>query len=162
MKIRIILFLNILFPLLAGAQAVGENDKSVDTIRYNEKQQYYLLKLEGANQMVYFDSALYDNNRPITILINNNTTDTISITVKSLMSSRRIFKEHSTRYILPGECYSISPVFNPYGSLPDQFFLNDHFLFEYKSGNEEKVCIFRMRGLIKLDSLPDFKEEAVP
>ncbi len=152
-----ILYFILPFLLFNSINSSGQSSisKKWDTIYYIQDKQYYVLNLVGNTQAIYFDSLKYDNNRPITILIKNNTDDTITISYKSLISSWVTFKQHSGTHLMPGEYYSISPIFNA-KRLAHTTILNAHFAFSYSVRNQSTETIFRLKGHVLLDSLPAF------
>lgn len=128
-------------------------------ILYQENKECYFFNLSNNNQTLYFDSVIYDNNRPISILIENDLEDTVFLKIKSLQSDKQKFTEKSTRYLLPNEHYVITPEFNS-NRFDKQSLLNSFFECYYNSTSTstDQYFIFRMTGNIELDSLPNFKE----
>lgn len=123
---------------------------------YQPSQKYYIFNLSESCEL-HFDSTVYDNGRSIILLLKNDTPDTVTVTYKSLISSKIVFKELSTRYIMPGEYYSISPIFNQ-NRYSNSSFLNAGFWFKYfspETGQEHQRKI-SFYGNIFLDTLPDF------
>jgi hypothetical protein len=146
---------NVLEKNIKNNDETEEVKTSHDSIYYHQNQQYYIFDLIGTHQYLYFDSATYDNNRPITLLIRNNTSDTVTISYKSLISSKVTFRENATRYIKPNEYYSLSPVFNEI-RYHKQSLLSAHFEFSYSTPKQSNQVIFRLQGNIFLDTLPAF------
>lgn len=153
MMFRILILFFVALPIIGNGQSTISN--KWDTIYYSQNNQYYVLNLVGNTQVIYFDSLKYDNNRPITILIKNNTDDSVTIFYKSLMSSWVNFKERSGTFLKPGEYYSLSPIFNAQ-RLVHSSMLNAHFAFSYTVRNQSTETIIRLKGHVLLDSLPDF------
>lgn len=127
---------------------------------YQPSQKYYIFNLSESCEL-HFDSTVYDNGRPIILLLKNDTPDTVTVTYKSLISSKIVFKELSTRYILPGEYYSISPIFNQ-NRYSNSSFLNAGFWFKYSSPetgqeHQRKISFY---GNIFLDTLSEFVMES--
>lgn len=153
---RFIILLFAFIPLIGSGQS-NINQANDTIIHYDQDTQNYVLKLTEKNQTIYFDSLIYDNSRPINILIKNNTADTITITYKSLISSKVVFKENSSRYIKPNEYYSLSPIFNNQRYTESSLLsIHSHFTFSYSVNNQPIQFIFRLKGYIVLDSLPEF------
>lgn len=149
-------------PLINIGQDSIESRK-LDTINYNQHTKYYVLDLVATDQLIYFDSIIYDNSQPVTILIRNNTRAPVFIYVKSLMSAIHIFLENSTRYIQPSECYSISLRFYPSQYRFENFMpLQDLFYFTYFTNDSIKNFAFGMRGYVKLDTLSKIEFEEHP
>lgn len=152
------ILLNVVFLHIVASGQSNSDSSDNSIVYYNQDKQYYFLDLSETNQTIYFDSLIYDNNRPITILIKNNTSDSVTISYKSLISSKVIFEKNSTRYVKPNEFYSLSPIFSQ--SLYTQTsLLNAHFAFSYSTNKETKQFIFRLKGNIILDSLAGFEEQ---
>jgi len=153
-------FLLCTYLLLDLFNAIGQVPDSKTRIAYHESKECYFFNLTEINQTLYFDSAIYDNSRPMNVLIKNDTGDTVLIKIKSLQSDKQIFRENSTRYLIPEEYYSISPQFNTTRFGRQSSLLNSFFEFYYGTSSQEidQYFIFRMRGELALDSLPDFKD----
>jgi hypothetical protein len=71
-------------------------------IYYNQNQEYYYFDLEGKKQEFFFDSVIYDNYRPITVFIKNNTPNVISIYPRYHANT---FWKHSPQLLIEPNAY---------------------------------------------------------
>lgn len=153
MKVAVITFIII----LCCNSTFSQNVK-----RYETDRQYYTFNLSQSCEL-YFDSLIYDNHRPITILLKNDTPDTVIINYKSLISSQFTLRQHSSRYVKPGEYYSVSPIFNQERFI-NRTLLTGKFWFKFSPINDTSDMVYartiRLYGNIILDRLPDYKEES--
>ena len=139
--------------------AIGQIQGNNARILYQENKECYFFNLSNNNQTLYFDSVIYDNNRPISILVENDLEDTVFFKIKRLQSDKQKFTEKSTRYLLPKEHYVITLEFNS-NRFNKQSILNSFFECYYNSSSNitDQHFILRLVGNIKLGDLPDFEE----
>lgn len=143
MRIFITCFI-LFFTFLAAGQV--EKDKLHDTvIYYKEKQQYYFLKLQNANQTIYFDSSIYNGNEPICLFVQNNTQHTIYIDFPRSSNNSISWKLKSPSIILPNEYYVVEA--HPNDRYNKMHVANTTMEFNYKLKEED---LYNQRFIVKL------------
>lgn len=147
-----------LFPLLGNGQ--GNITPTMDTvIYYNQDKEIYYFDLEGKNQKFIFDSVLYDNNRPITVFIKNNTPNKINIYPR--YHANTFWKHSSELLIEPNNYFKAQLKVGEY----DKFKIIGPFIgylkIEYWDSlhPERKKFQLALTGKVGLGNLPPFQTD---
>ncbi len=154
-------FILLLFTSIA-LSGTAQNKTTTDTvIYYSPDQKNYYFEIEGKNQKFYFDSVIYDNYRPITVFIKNNTPNLISIYPRYHANT---FWKHNAQQIIEPNAYFKAELII---SETKKFERIGHFIgflkIEYwdTPNSNHKKFELNLKGKLGLGSLPPFKENAL-
>jgi hypothetical protein len=136
--------------------------KGNDTVVYfKQNQAVYYFDLAGKNQMLFFDSAFYDNNRPITVFIKNNTPNLVQIYPR--FHSNTFWKHDNKQYIEPNAYFKAKLIISETKKFEKIGPFIGFLKIEYWDGPNAKRKQFelKLKGTVGLGSLPPFKDKVL-
>jgi hypothetical protein len=158
---KLILLFFSFFSLTGLAQnniAVNGNDT---VICYKQDQPAYYFDLAGKNQRLVFDSAIYDNSRPITVFIKNNTPNLVQIYPR--YHSNTFWKLDNRQYLEPNAYFKAQLIISDTRKFERIGPFIGFLKIEYwdAPNSKRKKFELNLKGTVGLGSLPPFKNKTL-
>ncbi len=155
----------LLFFSFLALTGLAQNDiaaKGNDSIVFFKPgQAAYYFDLAGKNQLLFFDSAIYDNRRPITVFIKNNTPNLVQIYPR--FHSNTFWKHDNKQYLEPNAYFKAQLIISETKKFERIGPFIGFLKIEYwdAPNSKRKKFEFNLKGNVGLGSLPPFKDKVL-
>ncbi len=150
-----------LIALTSIAQSNVANKSNDSVIYYKQDQPAYYFDLAGKNQRLVFDSAIYDNSRPITVFIKNNTPNLVQIYPR--FHSNTFWKLDNKQYLEPNAYFKAQLIISDTKKFERIGPFIGFLKIEYwdAPNSKRKKFELNLKGTVGLGSLPPFKNKTL-
>jgi hypothetical protein len=158
-KLILLFFSSLALTGLAQNNITENGNDSV--IFFKPDQVAYYFDLAGNNQKLFFDSAIYDNSRPITVFIKNNTPNLVQIYPR--YHSNTFWKHDNKQYLEPNAYFRAQLIISDTKKFERIGPFIGFLKIEYwdAPNSERKKFELNLKGTVGLGSLPPFKNKTL-
>lgn len=158
-KLIFLFFSSLVLTGLAQDNIAVKGNPSV--VYFKQDQAAYYFVLAGKNQMLFFDSVIYDNSRPITVFIKNNTPNLVQIYPR--YHSNTFWKHDNKQYLEPNAYFRAQLIISDTKKFERIGPFIGFLKIEYwdAPNSERKKFELNLKGTVGLGSLPPFKNKTL-